>query len=202
MVEVKYLQDLLVHVSVVRKKQNYKSIIPNDCVITYIATKKESFVGIKSGYAEQLFRTKKGIKESEKIRANCKDYLKIFRDEKGNILQIERYVKGRIDCLFQAYYANNLCYLFPYSSDGGFYPTYSYVTRYEGNKVVEEYMVEGNQIVYECYLYETKSCVDYFFINYIKGGKYPILEKKRGIFRFNPLVYENIESDSWLNHRA
>ena len=200
--DINYLQELLAHVSIIKNKVKYKAIIPDSFSVTYMATKKESFIGKKSGYAEQLLRIEKGIKESEKIRANCKDYLKIFRNEKGRVLQIESYVRGRLDCLFQAYYDADLYYLFPFSSDGGFYPTYAYVTRYEGDKVVEEYMVEGNQIVYECYLNETKACVNYYFINYVKDGKYPIIEKRKGIFRFAPLRYENIEIDTWLEYQA
>lgn len=199
MIETGYLQELLMCVSAIKENIKYRAMIPDDCVITYLATKRNSFAGMKSGYSEQLFRIEKGLKESKKIRANCKNYLKIYRNTEGMVLQIENYVNGRMDYLFQSHYADGLYYLFPYFSDGSFYPTYSYVTRYTDNKVTEEYMVDGNQIIYESYSNETKMCVDYEYINYVKDGKYPILEKKRGIFRFNPLRYESAESDNWLN---
>lgn len=191
MVDEKYLQKLIKNVSALRKKVSHSPIDPNECVVTYMATKRKSFVGMKSGYAEQLFRIENGIKESEKIRANCKDYLKIFKNRQGDVLQIEKYANGRIDCLFQSYRGENLFCLFPFSANGGFYSTYSYVTVYEGEKIVEEYMVDGDQIVYECYSNETETSVDYEFVNYVSGGKVPILEQRTGVFKFAPLRYEN-----------
>lgn len=191
MVDEGYLRNLITQTCNIRRKAKYKPINLDECVVTYMATKKKSFVGMKSGYAEQLFRIENGIKESEKIRANCKDYLKIFRNRQGNILQIEKYTNGKIDCLFQTYYGENLCCLFPFSVNGGFYPTYSYIIKRENNKIVEEYMVDGDQIVYERYSNETETGVDYEFVNYVSGGKVPILEERKGIFRFAPLRYEN-----------
>lgn len=185
MVDEKYLRNLIKNVSALGKKVRYKPVNPDDCVITYMATKKKSFVGMKSGYAEQLFRIENGIKESEKIRANCKDYLKIFRNRQGDVLQIEKYANGKPDCLFQSYCEENLFCLFPFSANGGFYPTYSYVTVYEGEKIVEEYMVDGDQIVYERYSNETETSVDYEFVNYVSGGKVPILEHKTDIIHKN-----------------
>ena len=185
MVDEEYLRNLNARTENIRRKVKYKPVNPDDCVITYMATKKKSFVGMKSGYAEQLFRIENGIKESEKIRANCKDYLKIFRNHQGNVLQIEKYSNGRIDCVFQTYYGDNLCCLFPFSVNGGFYPTYSYVSVTEDDKVVEEYMVDDSQIVYERYSNESETCVDYVYINYVSGGKVPILEHRTDIIHKN-----------------
>lgn len=191
MVEESYLRELISKISALRKKVKYKSINTSDCVVAYIPTKKKSFVGMKQGYAEQLSGIENSIKESAKIRANCKDYLKLFKNREGKVLQIEKYAGGRIDCIFQAYYDENLCCLFPFSANGGFYPTYSYVTVYENGKIIEEYMVDGSQIVYERYLNESETCVGYEYVNYVSGGKSPILEARAGVFRFNPLRYEN-----------
>lgn len=191
MVKESYLQELISKISTLRKKMKYKFINPSDCVVTYMLTKKKSFVGMKQGYAEHLFKIENGIKESVKIRANCKDYLKLFRNRDGKVLQIEKYASGRLDCIFQAYYDENLCCLFPFSANGGYYPTYSYVTVCENEKIVEEYMVDGSQIVYECYLKENETGVDYEYVNYVSGGKTPILETRTGFFRFNPLRFEN-----------
>ncbi len=193
MVDESYLRELISKISTLRKKVKYKPVNPDECVVTYMPTKKKSFVGMKQGYAEQLFRIENGIKESEKIRANCKDFLKLFRNQEGKVLQIEKYANGKIDCVFQAYYNENLFCLFPFSANGGFYPTYSYATVHENNKIVEEYMVDDNQIVYERYLNENETGVDYEYVNHVSGGKTPILEARAGVFRFNPLRYENIE---------
>ncbi|MDE7400217.1 MAG: hypothetical protein K2N06_11920 [Oscillospiraceae bacterium] len=81
--------------------------------------------------------------------------------------------------------------MFPFSANGGFYPTYSYVTKRDNDKVVEEYMVDGDQIVYEGYSNESETRVDYVYINFVSGGKVPILEQRTGVFRFTPLRYEN-----------
>ncbi|MEG0366324.1 MAG: hypothetical protein RR585_05785 [Coprobacillus sp.] len=197
----KYLHKLIKQVLALRNKVDYQSIDLDKCEITYMATKNQSFIGIRSGYAEQLLRMEKGIKESHKIRSNCGNYLKIYRNTQGQILQIESFVHGKMDCLYQSYYKDNVCYFFPYWQNGSKYPTYSFVTQYKNNKVVEEYLVDGSQIIYEKYSNESETSVDYYLINYIKGGKYPILEEKKGIIKFQPFSYKIIESDSWLNHR-
>lgn len=193
MVDESYLRELISKISALRKKVKYKSINTSDCVVIYMPTKKKSFVGMKQGYAEQLFRIENGIKESAKIRANCKDFLKLFGNREGKVLQIEKYTNGKIDCVFQSHYDENLYCLFPFSANGGFYPTYSYITVYENEKIVEEYMVDGSQIVYERYSNEDETRVDYEYVNYVSGGKSPILEARAGVFRFNPLRYENME---------
>ena len=164
-------------------------------------TKKTSFVGFKQGYSEQLIKSQKGMNESNKLRSTTKDYLKFIKNKDGELIQIDNYIKGRVACVFQAHWIENARYLFPYSSEGGFYPTYTYVTRYEGNRVVEEYMVEGNQIVYESYSKKSETQIDYKFINYVSGGKYPVLEVRKGNFYLNPLSYVESYSDNWLNHR-
>lgn len=197
----KYLNKLIKQVSKIRKETLYKNIDLDKCEITYMATKNQSFIGIRNGYAEQLLRIKKGIKESKKIRSNCGNYLKIYRNEQGQILQIESFVHGRMDCLYQSYYKDNICYFFPYSKNGSYYPTYSFVTQYKNNKIVEEFLVDEPQIIYEKYSNESEMSVDYYLINYIKGGKYPVLEEKQGIIYFQPFSYKTTESDNWLNHR-
>lgn len=52
-------------------------------------------------------------------------------------------------------------------------------------------MVDSSQIVYERYSNESETCVDYEFVNFVSGGKTPILEEREGVFRFAPLRYEN-----------
>lgn len=107
-----------------------------------------------------------------------------------------------MDCLFQVHWIDGVRYLFPYSGDGGFYPTYTYVTKYKDNCVVEEYMVEGNQIIHETYASNSGGQIDYDYINYVSGGNYPVLEIRKGKFYLNPLTYVETFSDNWLNHRG
>ena len=90
-------------------------------------------------------------------------------------------------------------YLFPYSSRGDFYPTY--VTKYEDNSVVEEYMVDGSKIVHETYTKNSNGQIDYDYINYVSGGNYPVREIRKGKFYLNLLTYVEKSRDTWLNHR-
>ena len=92
-------------------------------------------------------------------------------------------------------------YLFPYSDGGGFYPTHTYVTKYEDNCVVEEYMVNGSLIIHETYTKNSSGEIDYNYINYVSDGKYPVLEERTGRFYLNPLTYVEVFKDDWLNQR-
>ena len=163
--------------------------------------KNTSLTGIKEGYSEQLKREEKGIREVSKIRSNCRNYKRILRDAKGEAVQIEGYRNGKADCLFQAHRKGNACCYLPYSPDGGYYPAYSYVTIKKDGRIVEEYMVNGNQVIYERYFGETNLKAEYYYINYVHEGRYPVLEEEKGIFRFHPLRYECLERDDWTNHR-
>lgn len=46
-------------------------------------------------------------------------------------------------------------------------------------------MVDGDQIVYERYSNETETAVDYEYVNYVNGGKVPILEHRTDIIHKN-----------------
>ncbi len=201
MTDYNYLNCLIDTVKKVREQVGYRKIDTTKCSITYMPKKKTSYVGYKEGYNDCLIKIQKGMKESEKIRPTVKDYLKFIKNEDGELIKIESYSKGELDCLFQTYWIENVRYLFPFRGDGGYYPTYSYATKYEDEHVIEEYMVDGSQIIYEAYTYKSKTEVDYDRINYVSGGKYPVMEIVKGRFRLEPLGYEEIYSDSWLNHR-
>ncbi|MDE7400218.1 MAG: hypothetical protein K2N06_11925 [Oscillospiraceae bacterium] len=54
MVDEGYLRELIAKILALRKRVKYNPIDPNECDVTYMPTKKKSFVGMKSGYAEQL----------------------------------------------------------------------------------------------------------------------------------------------------
>ena len=201
MIEKEYLDRIIVSVNELRAKVQYKQIDTECCDVSFMATRKISFVGYKQGYSEQLIRSEKGIKETPKVRSNCTYYKRIAKDAQGRLLQIESFARGKIDCLHQTYWIGNTCYSFLYSPNGSYYPTYSYVTKWKNEKIVEEYMVAKNQIVYEKYFDETNLKAMYYYINYVHNGMYPVLEEKKGVFKFNPLRFECIYSDNWLKHR-
>lgn len=40
----------------------------------------------------------------------------------------------------------------------------------------------------------------YYMVNYVKNGKYPILEERKGIIDVNELCFkENVQTQFWLN---
>lgn len=197
----KHLDKLIKDVNAVRKSITYQVIDMADCAETYMSTKGTSFVGFKQGYSDCLTRNEKNMKESDKIRSTTKDYLKFIHNKDGELVQVDSVRKGRVDCLFQVYWIDGVRYLFPFSGEGGYYPTHTFVTKYKDNCVVEEYMVNGNQIVYESYTYKKNKDVEYSYMNYVSGGKHPILEERKGKFQLEPLAYEETFYDSWLNHR-
>ena len=201
MTDYSYLDALINEVKELRRKTSFIEIDTSKCGISYMPTKKTSFIGYKQGYSDYLIKIQKGIKETEKIRSTTKDYLKLIKNEDGELIQIEHHNHGKLDCLFQVHWIEGARYLFPYSDGGGFYPTYTYVTKYEDNCVVEEYMVDGSQIVHETYTKNSSGQIEYNYINYVSGGKYPVLEERKGKFYLNPLTYVEKFRDSWLNHR-
>ncbi len=201
MVNFNYLDTLIKEVNDLRKKVVFQEIDISSCAFSYMPTKKTSFVGYKQGYYDKLVQVQNGMKESDKIRASVKKYLKFIKNKEGKLISIELYNDGRIDCLFQVYWAKNKRYLFPFSANGGYYPTYAYVTVYEGNSVSEEYMVKGSQIVYEAYSNINDTEIAYRRVNYVSGGKYPVLEASKGKLHLDPLSYEETVYDNWLNHR-
>ena len=182
-----------------RSKFKYTIIDEANCDIFYLPTKKTSFIGYKKGYYEQLLLQKYGLKESQKLRAGCKNYLQIFREHDGRILQIKSIKGGEVDCIHQACYEGDAMYLFPFSKGGGYYPTYSYVSKSCGGFVQEEYMVDGKQIIYESYK-EEGGKVKYESINYVVDGKVPLLSSQSGEFTFDPLSYKILSEYSWLKN--
>ncbi|MEE0060912.1 MAG: hypothetical protein UE295_08800 [Acutalibacteraceae bacterium] len=201
MIDFDFLDTLINDVEKLRNQIEFREIDITKCMVSYMPTKKTSFVGYKQGYSDCLVRNEKGIKESDKIRANIKNYHKLIKDENVELIQIETYGNGRIDCVFQVHWLENTRYLFPFSANGGFYPTYVYATKFEDNSVVAEYMVQGSQIVYETYSYNSDNQVDYSCIHYVSGGNYPVREQRKGIFKLNPLTNNQTYYDCWLNHR-
>ena len=75
-------------------------------------------------------------------------------------------------------------YLFPFSDMGGFYPTYIYVSCYDGTFVKEEYMVNGKQIIHELYKQQGKEVL-FELVDYVIGGSHPLITSESGVFTEN-----------------
>ncbi len=200
MVDFNYLDKLITEVNDLRNKVGFYEVDTSSCSFSYMPRKKTTFVGYKQGHYDNLVREQKGMKESDKLRATAKDYLRFIKNNDNETIQIEAYINGRIDCLFQVYWVENKRYLFPFFADGGHYPTYAYVTCYDGNSISEEYMVTRNQIIYEVYSHITDTEIVYRRVNYVSGGNHPVLETSEGILHLNPLSYEEMAYDNWLKH--
>ena len=200
MIEEKYLMDINLKCNELRSKIVYTTISEKECNIFYLPTKQTSFIGYLKGYYEQFQKISNGIKESDKLRANCKNYLKIYKDSNGTILQVKSIKKGKVDCVHQAFYDGDTMYLFPFSDMGGFYPTYIYVSCYDGTFVKEEYMVEGKQIIHEQYKQQGKEVL-FELVDYVIGGSHPIRTSESGVFSFDPFDYKRLSYYSWLEDK-
>ena len=203
MVSKSYLKRLLKKVNDLRKVTTFEEVDKKDCTIVYLPIKSEEFNCYCEGLSSQHRRMRRNIKYTDKIRANCKRYLKIYKDKQGKVVFIEKFPAdmGNLKLVFLARYENNVRYLFPFSEDGSFYPTYTFVAKFENNKVVEEYQVDDGQIVYEHYFNETKDKVDFYSINYVPEGSYPIRSECKGVYYFNPLRFEMLGYRTWLDDR-
>ena len=199
MVEKEYLKELIKKVNDLRKETKFEKIDIGSCSIVYLPIKKQNLSCLFEGLSTQYRRQLKNIKYQDKIRANCKNYLKIYKDKQSKIVFIESIHEGIIDVVFLSKYEGNIRYLFPFDENGLFYPTYTYVTKFENNKVVEEYMVENSQIVYQHYFNETKDKVDFYLINYVPTGSFPVISECKGIYYFNPLRFETLYYKTWID---
>lgn len=201
MVDFNYLNGLIDETNNLYKNIEFTEIDILSCSFSYMPRKKTAFVGYKQGYYDHLIRAEKGMKESDKLRSITKNYLIFIKNKDGELIRIEVFTDGVLDVIFQVHRIEGKRYLFPFSTDGENYPTCIYVTRYDGNTVTEEYMVEGNQIVHEKYTQMSDAeTIEYSRINYISGGKSLVLEVSEGKLRLNPLSYEEVYRDSWFNH--
>ena len=115
MADYSYLDILINEVKELRNKTEFIEIDTSKCGISYMPTKKTSFVGYKQGYSDYLTKIQKGIKETEKIRSTTKDYLKLIKNVDDELIQIEHYIHGKLDCIFQVHWIEGARYLFPYS---------------------------------------------------------------------------------------
>lgn len=169
--------------------------------ISYIATKKHNHMGICLGIDSIVQMKKYKTKKVANIRSNCNYYNKFYEID-GKVVRIDMYVAGhnRIDHSFIAYYERNYRYLFPYS---GNVKTVGriFVTHFQDDKVIEEYIVDGNQIVYNSYDYSVEGKVYNYYINYVPNGSYPILAESSGYFTIDTLDYFQDNCYVWYQNR-
>ena len=197
-IDFKYLDNLLLAVE--SKQFKYFKINEKKADITYLRKPPSlAFDIFKCGLMGEFRRQKYKIKEQSNLRKGSKDYLKIF-SQNNLITKIDSFVDEKIDVVFLALYEGETRYLFPFSSNGGFYPTYKYVTRYKDGMVFEEYMVQSNQIVYEKYVKQDASKTLYFNINYVPNGKHKVLNYQKGVFEHCSIIGFNLlEQRTWMD---
>ena len=197
-IDLKYLDSLILNVK--RKRFKYYEIDETNTEIVYLRNLSSlSFDIHKCGLMGDFRRQKNKIKIQTNLRKESKNYLRII-NLNNKAKKIESFVNGVIDVLFLAFYEDDIKYLFPFSSKGDPYPTYVYVTRYKEGIVLEEYMVQPNQIVYEKYNKQNEINTLYFRINYVPKGKHKILDYEKGVFENNSFInYNLLEYRSWLD---
>lgn len=180
--------------AVMNKKQTvlFSQADLSDATISYMPTKGKSSVGYTNGLIDAYLRQKYQVKERLILPKNIKNYHRIIRKD-GRIERIESYVHGRIDVVFIAAHEADAFYLFPFSPDGGFYPTYSYVSITNNGITEEVYSITSQQIVLEQYRPINSQETEFVYINAVPDGKVPILEhtygvilQKQGTLEYNP----------------
>lgn len=145
--------------------------------IEYAKNLCDLHTGLDIGMFHRAKELARGVKRTEKLGAK-KSYLKYYY-EGDTLTYIESYVKA-LDVVFRVVYEGDMRYLVPFFKNGMPYPTYIHAAKCEDGKVVEEWAVEGNQIVYDGYTHFEDGSAAYYFINHVRGGKTPILMQKQG----------------------
>lgn len=198
--EKNYLKSLIQTVNKKFEQFEYAEINESSCDIFYMPTKQKSYVGLQMGLSEQSKLLKNNIKETTKLRSNCKNYIKILKQD-NQIIKIVSVANGSADSTYLAYYEDDYRYLFPYTKSGHRYPTYISVVHFEDDKVAEEYMVQSNQILYKKYGKQKDNKIDYYYINYVPEGQRPILEEMSGCYLADTLEYIEKEYYVWTQDR-
>lgn len=145
--------------------------------VEYAKNLCDLYTGRAIGAFHKATELRRGVKRTEKLGAK-KAYLKYYY-EGGTLTYIESYVKT-LDVVYRVIFEGDMRYLVPFFKTGMPYPTNIYASRTENGKVVEEWAVDGNQIVHEEYQHFADGSCSYHYISYIRGGQTPILMKKQG----------------------
>ena len=198
-IDFKYLDKLLLDVQ--GKRFKYSKIDETGAEIVYLTRPASlSFEMNKCGLMSEFIKQKYKIKEQPKLRKGSKNYERII-NMYDRTVKIDSFAGGKIDVIFLAFYEKDTRYLFPFLSDGAFYPTYKYVTNFMDGIVSEEYLVQSNQVVYEKYEKKDKNRTHYLRINYVPKGKNKLLDYEKGIFDCSSslITYDKIEQNTWLD---
>ncbi len=169
--------------------------------VTYVCTKKRNLMGMKSGIAGLAEMKTYNVKESQSISPNCKYYNKFYK-ENGKVKRIDCIVGGHneIDVVYIAHYDGNRRYLFPYFENHekavGYYVI---VTEYDGENIIEEYISNDSQIVYEQYDFSNRNKVGYYCTNYVPNGTFSTLGESEGEYNADSLEYNPISNYVWCD---
>ena len=175
--QLEYLSGLIDETNTFAERTAWVDTRDQATKIEYAKNLCDLHTGLDIGMFHIAKEKARGVKRTEKLGAK-KVYLKYYY-EGDTLTYIESYVKT-LDVVFQVVYDGDMRYLVPFFKNGMPYPTYIHAAKCEDGKVVEEWAVEGNQIVYDGYTHFDDGSAAYYFINYVRGGKTPILMKKQG----------------------
>ena len=81
MIDESYLIKLIHECNELRKNTCFIKLDTDSLKISYMPKKNQEFIGYLQGYYEMFRRKKYKITENDSLRANCKKYLKIFREK-------------------------------------------------------------------------------------------------------------------------
>lgn len=164
--------------------------------ISYMPTRKNPWMGLRSGLKGIAQMKKCKVKETDKIRSNCRWYHQIYKAGQ-RIVRIDYIIEGRVSISYIAHYESGYRYLFPFDGERKS-PYYIIVTHFEDEQVVEEYMVNKDQIIYEQYgTPQRNGRVSYYQINYVPTGLHPILGESNGYYIVDSLEYVEEETYAW-----
>lgn len=168
--------------------------------ISYLPTKQRFLAGLRLGLSGQAEMRKYKLQERNKLRSGCRFYLRMYRAG-GKLLRIDDVRDSSEDWGWAAQYDKDVRWLIPILRGKKSAASYMVVTRFREGVVAEEYQVRGNQIVYEAYAPMGEDRVDYYLINYVPTGKYPVLGEEQGYFTLPGLEYTRLNGSVWYQER-
>lgn len=145
---LEYLGALIDETNVFAKNTPWVDTRDQATKIEYAKSLCDLHTGLDIGMFHRAKEQKRGVKRTKKLGVK-KAYLKYYY-EGDTLTYIESYVKT-LDVIFRVIYDGNMRYLVPFFKNGMPYPTYIHACKIENGKVVEEWTVEDNQIVYDGY---------------------------------------------------
>ncbi len=193
---LKYFDEILARAK--NKAENF--IVPDKDFaeaydITYLPNRQRFSMGLGEGLAFQAECKTYKTTEKDKIKANCLHYNKIYKKD-GRVVKIENYFDGKTDhSCFLAYYEDHYRYLF--SIDAHKVGNWTFITRFENNRVVEECTISGNTLAYEKYSGFSENRVDYYSAFYVPYSYCIMQGEVIGYFELPSLNFVTTSSYSW-----